>query len=190
MTNENLIRICEACQRRDRAAQKKLYETFRKKLYLVCLRYASQASDAQDMLQEGFISIFKDLHQFRPERGSLWHWMRRVMVNACLQHLRRHKKYKFDALSGREEISNSDEIVNFTGLSAKELLSYLKELPTGYRTVFNLYVMEGYSHTEIAQILGISVNTSKSQLSKGKAQLRKRIREGLGYDTTKLLVAK
>lgn len=146
-------------------------------MFVLCMRYMPTREDAEDVLQEGFIKIFRDLHQFSPERGTLPAWMRKVMVNTALQHLR-SKKQLFSPIELETQAdlhTVHDDI--FSELSTKELTALIQELPTGYRIVFNMYVVEGYSHQEIAEVLEISVNTSKSQLFKAKAMLRKQVKQ-------------
>lgn len=139
---------------------------------MICLRYAYNRVDAEDMLQEGLIGIFKDIKQFDPKRGPFYGWANRVIINAALQYLRKWNKLKFtqDVLEYENDLSNESTV--FEELGTRELLAIVQKLPTGYRTVFNLNVIEGYKHREIAEILNISENTSKSQLSKAKKMLR------------------
>ncbi len=142
---------------------------------MVCLRYAHCKPDADDMLQEGLISIFRDLKQFDVRKGSFGAWSNRVLVNAILQYLRKWKKLKLnDDFQEMSQILIEDEDV-FSTMSAKELTLLIQQLPTGYRIVFNLYVIEGYKHREIAELLNISENTSKTQLLKAKKMLRVRL---------------
>lgn len=134
----------------------------------MCLRYARGREEAEDMLQEGFVQIFRDLYQFQPNR-PLAAWMRRVVANACLQYLRRHKRLV--GLSppgeyGEQETEGENE-------ETETLLAYVQRLPDGQRAIFNLYALEGYTHSEIAGILGISESGSKSQLSRARAALRR-----------------
>ena len=148
---------------------------------MICLRYASGKMEAEDMLQEGLISIFKELKQYDSGKASFAAWSNKVMVNAALQHLRKWKKLKFhdelDQVSGR---SYPEEDV-FEKLGAKEITAMVQKLPDGYRTIFNLYVLEGYKHREIAELLSISENTSKTQLLKAKRMLRSQLETVLQY---------
>lgn len=142
-------------------------------LFGVCLRYAKDRIEAEDFMQEGLIVIFRDLKQYRPT-SALGAWMRRVMINVCLQQLRkRHNVFKVSSMEAKEVLmlQSAEDILG--NLRAKELIQMVQSLPVGYRAVFNLYVIEGYSHKEIAELLNISMNTSKSQLSRAKANLRK-----------------
>lgn len=168
LTEKDLL---EGCLKGDNSFQKALYEKYKVQLFRVCLRYAKDKMEAEDMLQDGFIKIFSDLHQYSGQ-GALGGWLRRVVVNIALQHIRKNKRFQ-DTVD-LEYISNefqTSEIAH-SNLNAQALTKIIQQLPLGYKTVFNLYVIEGYSHKEIAEMLQINVNTSKSQLSKAKAMLR------------------
>lgn len=147
----------------------------------MCLRYADNREDAQDMLQEGFIQVFKDLHQYK-ETGSFEGWARKVVLNVALQFLRRKKR---DVAPGRMEhwddlnYAGEEESGFFTEDLIQSALHYFHNMPPGFRTVLNLYVIEGFSHEQIAQTLGISVGTSKSQLSRAKAYLKNMLDKSL-----------
>lgn len=164
--------LLKGCLQGSNSHQKALYDQYKVPLFRVCLRYAKDRMEAEDILQNGFIQIFSDLYQYKGS-GALGGWMRRVMVNTALQHIRKNKK--FQATVEVEHIANEyhTEAVAHSNLNAEALTKLIQKLPTGYRTVFNLYVVEGYTHREIAQALDINENTSKSQLSKAKATLRK-----------------
>ncbi|MCB0662222.1 MAG: RNA polymerase sigma factor [Saprospiraceae bacterium] len=165
------LELIKACKKGDTSAQEALYHRFKAKLFGVCLRYAESYQEAEDFLQDGFIQIYKDLYQYQPF-GSLEGWLRRVVVNVALQHIRKKKKWqKAGDLSNMEyKMESGHDII--ADLSAKNLVKMVQGLPDGYRAVFNLYVIEGYSHQEIGELLGISSGTSKSQLSRAKAFLR------------------
>ncbi|MGB0931116.1 MAG: RNA polymerase sigma factor [Chitinophagales bacterium] len=167
--------IIAACKNGNPAAQKQLYEQYKGKMMGVCLRYARNRAEAHDMFQEGFINIFKDLHQYQPT-GAFGGWMRRVMVNTALKHIRREKRHLFTHIetSEIEDSYQSNEDV-FSSFREKALLKMVQQLPDGYRMVFNLYVIEGYSHKEIAEQLEVSLSTSKTQLRKAKMALQKMI---------------
>ena len=164
--------IIKGCKKGDAKAQAELYHRYKAQLFGVCLRYAAGRQEAEDLLQDGFIQIFKDLYQYRPT-GSFPGWLRKVVVNVALQHLR--KKKNLFATVELDRIANQHETEEdlFSSFRAKALLKMVQQLPEGYRAVFNLYVIEGYSHKEIAKQLGINESTSKSQLSRAKAMLRK-----------------
>jgi RNA polymerase sigma factor (sigma-70 family) len=163
--------------------QEELYRRFSPKMYAVCYRYANNTDDAQDLLQEGFIKVYRNLHRFRAE-GSFEGWMRRVFVNTSIEHYRR-KSIQLNSVSEKEENTIEDsDISALENLAEKDVLRIIQELSPGYKTVFNLYVVEGYSHKEIGDMLGISEGTSKSQLARAKAILQKKIAQYLS-DTQK-----
>jgi RNA polymerase sigma factor (sigma-70 family) len=157
--------------------QELLYQRFSSKMYAVCLRYASNADDAQDLLQEGFIKVFRNLAKFRKE-GSFEGWIRRVFVNTAIEHYR--KKVNLNSIGDREEQTIADTSLNILDqLGEQDIIQLVQELAPGYRSVFNMYVIEGYSHKEIGEIMGISEGTSKSQLARAKAILQKKVEEFL-----------
>ena len=170
--------IIKGCIKGDRHAQNQLYLKYKNQLYGICLRYARNREEAQDLLQEGFIRIYTDLYQYRPI-GSFYGWLRKVMVNVALQHIRRRKKL-FPVINIEEiaQIASEEEDV-FVRFRTKALVNMIQRLPDGYRAVFNLYVIEGYSHKEIAEQLNISESTSKSQLSRAKSTLRVMIEKNI-----------
>ncbi len=173
-----LKKAIKAAKKGESNAQRYLYEQYKVSLFAICLRYSRDRSEAEDILQEGFINIFKDLHQYTGE-GNIEGWMRRVMVNTALRYLRKWKKdWQHEDSKAHEESFQSQEVV-FHQLGLEELTRMIQRLPSGYKVVFNLYVIEGYSHKEIADLLGVSVNTSKSQLFKAKAALRKQLEQQL-----------
>ena len=148
------------------------------KLFTVCRRYTKDDLEAEDVIQDGFVLIFKKLNTFQ-FKGSLYNWMRTIMVNVALRKLqkksRRDTSYNLEEV--REPIYEADYIAN---MSAEEILGHIQRLPEGYRNVFNLYVMEGYKHHEIAQMLKIGESTSRSQLTKARKMLQKSL-AGLKY---------
>jgi len=168
MTDQDLIKECID---NNPKAQKELYDRFASKMMGVSYRYASSQEEAKDILQDAFIKVFGRIGSFKKE-GSLEGWIRRIVVNTALDNIRKRKKDKQNvSLTEAEHLaSNKDYIIE--NLSAEDLLQMLKTIPIGYRTVFNLYAIEGYSHKEIADSLGITENTSKSQYSRAKAFLR------------------
>ena len=163
--------------------QEELYLRFSPKMYAVCLRYASNVEDSQDLLQEGFIKVYRNLHHFRAE-GSFEGWIRRVFVNTSIEHFRK-KSTKLAMVTEKEEgtIENTD-ISALENLAEKDIIKIVQELSPGYRAVFNLYVVEGYSHKEIGDMMGISEGTSKSQLARAKSVLQKKVAQYLS-DTQK-----
>ncbi len=172
------LEILQACKKGNTRAQEALYHRYKAKLFGVCLRYADSYQEAEDFLQDGFIQIYKDIYQFKPF-GSLEGWLRRVVVNVALQHIRKKKRLfsTTDITPFENYFQGRDD--PWTDLCAKNLVRMIQSLPDGYRTVFNLYVIEGYSHQEIADKLNISEGTSKSQLSRAKAVLREMIKKNM-----------
>ena len=175
----------EACINGNRKAQKQLYEKYAPRLFGTCLRYAKNTTDSEDILQEGFIKIFKYLNDFRNE-GHLEGWMRKIMVTTALNF------YKRKSLLNRNIDLENINPVSVTEpdaisiLSKEELLSLIRQLPNGYRIVFNLYSIEGYSHKKIGEMLGISINTSKSQLARARISLQQKIHKLNGVEEASL----
>lgn len=174
-------KIIKKCLKGNTRAQRMLYDEHKTKWFMICLRYAQHKMEAEDMLQEGLISVFKELKQFDSDKATFSAWSNKVMVNASLQHLRKWKKLNFNqSIDDYEDRLSYPEDV-FGKLGAKELTAMVQNLPDGYRTVFNLYVIDGYKHREIAEMLSISENTSKTQLLKAKKMLRTQLEEVLQY---------
>ena len=162
--------LIENCISGNRKSQKDLYDLFAGKMFSVCLRYAKNQMDAEDILQEGFVKLFNNLHRFRGE-GSFDGWVRRIFVNTAIEHIRR-KNLNTTVSEGLEN-SVSDKYKNaLDNLYEKDIIASANTLSDGYRTVFKMYAVEGYSHKEIASHLGITESTSKSQFSRAKALLR------------------
>ena len=164
--------------RGDRTAQKQLYMKYKASMFGVCLRYAKSRTEAEDFLQEGFIKIYRDLYQYKPI-GPLGGWMRRVVVNVALQHIRRRKNLFADINIDDVAYNYAADEEVFTNFRMKALLEMIQKLPDGYQAVFNMYVIEGFTHKEIAKQLNITVNTSKSQLSRAKKTLRQMLEKEL-----------
>lgn len=173
------VKLIEGCLAGKRKAQSELYTRFAPMLYGVCLRYASSRFEAQDMLQEGFIKIFTALSSYE-RKGSFEGWMKRIAINNALNHIRSKSKQPLftdfsevenlpDAMAGDEEIVQPPD--------KETMLRLVQELPQGYRMVFNLYVFEDYSHKDIAEMAGISENTSKTQLMRARNLLQKKLSE-------------
>lgn len=180
MTPERNLQFTESdlingCLKGDRRIQEELYRRFSPKMYAVCLRYAGNAEEAQDILQEGFIKVFKKLDSFRSE-GSFEGWIRRIFVNTAIEHFRR-KRYLMPVTEKEENTIEGKYLSVLDNLAAADIMALVQELSPGYRTVFNMYVIEGYSHKEIGDILGISEGTSKSQLSRAKVILQDMVRK-------------
>lgn len=155
--------------------QEELYQRFSPRMYAVCLRYAGNAEEAQDILQEGFIKVFNKLKSFRGE-GSFEGWIRRIFVNTAIEHFRR-KRYLQPVTDKEENTIEGNYLSALDDLAEKDILALVQQLSPGYRTVFNMYVIEGYSHKEIADMLNISEGTSKSQLSRAKVILQDMVKE-------------
>ena len=150
--------------------QEELYHRFAPKMYAVCLRYAGNAEEAEDILQEGFIKIFNKIESFRRE-GSFEGWIRRIFVNTAIEHFRK-KNYLKPLTEVEENTVEGKYLSVLDTLAEKDIIQLVQQLSPGYRTVFNMYVIEGYTHKQIAEILGISEGTSKSQLSRAKLILQ------------------
>lgn len=166
--------IISLCIQGKSFAQKLLYDKYSKLFYAICLRYCKDQDDAQDILQDSFIKIFKNLNQFKHE-GSFEGWMKRIVVNTSIEFYRKQMNmisYE-DQYTEEEMPIINDEIT----LDQTALLDLIQTLPNGFRVVFNMYVIEGYSHAEIAEKLEISVGTSKSQLSRARVLLQKKVFE-------------
>jgi RNA polymerase sigma factor (sigma-70 family) len=168
------IDLIKGCMEGNRRMQEELYSRFSPRMYAVCLRYAGNAEEAEDILQESFIKVFKKLDSFRSE-GSFEGWVRRIFVNTAIEHFRR-KRYLMPVTEKEENTIEGKYISVLDELAEKDILALVQELSPGYRTVFNMYVVEGYTHKEIADMLGISEGTSKSQLSRAKVILQDMVR--------------
>ncbi len=142
---------------------------------MICLRYNRNRFDAEDCLQTALMSIFSNLTQFDSEKGAFKHWSDRIVVNTCLRFLQRQDRFQYSDTMEDYLPVLPEQVPEGQPITTEYLLSMVQKLPTGYRSIFNLYVLEGYSHQEIAQIMSISVGTSKSQLAKAKRMLRKQL---------------
>ena len=162
--------LVKECLQNNRAAQKQLYNQFAEAMLGVCYRYTKSMADAQDVLQEGFIRVFKNLHQFKNE-GQLGGWVRRVMVTTALNYLKRNAKYQQELVFDKTDLHVVSDETPEMNLTVKELASLVQQLPTGYQTIFNLYAVEGYNHVEIGEMLGIADATSRSQYARARALL-------------------
>ena len=162
------------CKKSDRKAQEWLYKQLASKMLGVCMRYATSRVEAEDILQNGFIKLFSKLDDFRGE-GSFEGWVRRIMVHSAIEYYR--KNYKMMQVMDIEESGYEQQVQAhiIEKLNAQELLTLLQQLPAGYRMVFNMYAIEGYSHKEIAGMAGITEGASKSQLSRARAILKEQI---------------
>jgi RNA polymerase sigma factor (sigma-70 family) len=174
--NQNITEsdLIVGCLNGDRRLQEELYRRFSPRMYAVCLRYAGSAEEAEDILQEGFIKVFRKVDSFRSE-GSFEGWIRRIFVNTAIEHFRR-KRYMMPVTEKEETTIEGKYSSALDDLATKDIMALVQELSPGYRTVFNMYVVEGYTHKEIADLLGISEGTSKSQLSRAKVILQDMVR--------------
>ncbi|MGH2643340.1 MAG: RNA polymerase sigma factor [Chitinophagaceae bacterium] len=180
LLNEQSSIMLKGCIAGDRSCQNKLYEEFSGKMFPVCLRYTGNREDAEDVLQEGFIKVFTHIREFKNE-GSLEGWIRKIMVNTALEKYRKQSHlYPVKNMEETAEMNlfmESEDIIS--RLTTKELILMIQSLPPRYRMVFNLYVFEGMKHREIADELGISEGTSKSNLSDARAILQKKVTDSL-----------
>ncbi|HBC77495.1 MAG TPA: RNA polymerase subunit sigma-70 [Bacteroidales bacterium] len=169
---KNIIKGCLAGNRRD---QELLYRRHAARLYAVCLQYSGNDDEASDILQEGFIKIYENLIHYKHE-GSFEGWMHRIVVNTALEKFRsKHNLYRVDDIDDIPEPDSAPETEDYSGLEAVDLLDIIRELPPKYRMVFNLFAIEGYSHKEISQMVNISEGTSKSNLSRARIILQKKV---------------
>lgn len=170
----NEAELIEGCISGNPRAQKQLYDKFSGKMMGVCLRYCANSDEAEDVLQEGFVKVFTKIAEFKSD-GSFEGWIRRIMVNTALDMIRKNKKHAFNA--SIDEVNNhlTDGETALNQLAAEDLLNLLSKLPTGYRVVFNMFAIEGFSHKEIAEHLGVTESTSKSQYSRARAFLKESI---------------
>ena len=166
--------LIERCLENDPRAQEFLYKRFSRRMYGVCLRFARNTLEADDILQEGFIKVFSFLKDFRHD-GSLEGWVRRTIVNTAINYYNsKLNEWNETSIDKAESYQSVTEDI-LDKISTNDLLNLIRELPEGYRMVFNLYVIEGYNHQEIAEMLHISENTSKSQLSRARMALQDRL---------------
>ena len=167
MTEEVLL---QGCLKNDATAQQELYQRYSPKMLSVCYRYAKNREDAEDMLQEGFIKVYSQISKFE-NRGSLEGWILRIIVHTCINHLKKNKKFNehVDLAYAGNIVIREDYIPSI--IQAKQIVETIRTLPIGYRTVLNLYAIEGYSHKEIGQLLDIEESTSRSQYTRAKNML-------------------
>ncbi len=170
------LKIVAGCMRHEPLAQRRLYELFAPKMMALCYRYAQHRDEAEDMLQEGFIKIFQNIEKYN-NQGSLEGWIRRIIVNTAIDIIRHNKALQLVSPLNDNISENTvdDNIVDT--LEVEYLLKIIQDLPDGYRIVFNMFAIEGYSHAEIADLLHVNESTSRSQFTRAKALLKKRIHE-------------
>lgn len=170
------LKLIESCMKGDRAAQKVLYDRLAPRMFPVCIRYVGDRELAEDVLQDGFVTLFTRLDSYKGE-GSFEGWARKIFVTTALMELRRK-----DALKMSEDLETvrgmkAEATTQLQSIGYKDLMKLITQLPPGFRTVFNMYAIEGYSHKEIGEILGISETTSRTQLSRARVWLQNKIKE-------------
>ncbi|KAA9353825.1 MULTISPECIES: RNA polymerase sigma factor [Larkinella] len=165
------MQLITALQRADSRAQKALFERYSSKMLTICVRYVSNRYEAEEILMDGFMRVFEKIGQYKSE-GSFEGWIRRIMVNESLMYLRKNKQWRAE-IALEDAAPEADTTFADQDLMAEDLMNLLEQLPAGYKTVFNLYAIEGYSHAEIAESLGITESTSKSQLHRARALLQR-----------------
>lgn len=170
----DLDSILKGIKNKDRQAQRALYDTYAPVLMSIGMRYMKDVQQAEDMVAEAFFKIFTRIHTYK-ETGSFEGWMKRIMINECLMEIRKNQRRNLHV--SIDEVDLDTDPVALDKLSAEEIISTINELPEGYRTVFNMYVIDGYKHREIADILGISIHTSKSQLIMAKRKLQQLLKK-------------
>ena len=170
-SDEDIIR---RCIKKDRKAQKILYERYADIFLGICNRYTANIAEAEDILQEGFVKVFFHLQEFSGT-GSFFNWMRRIMINTAITYYHKNLKYRYyDEIESMYDSPYTDAPDKYD-FTREELLMVIQSLPSGYRMIFNLYAIEGYKHKEIAEMLEIDVNTSKSQYSRAKKMIRRKL---------------
>lgn len=162
--------LVKDCLKGKPSAQRQLYELYAEQMLGVCYLYTKSMDDAEDVMQEGFMKVYLNLHQFKFE-GELGAWIRRIMVNTALNYLKKHKRYQNELAFTESTLHPVTDDNPELNLNAKELASLVRQLPTGYQTIFNLHAVEGYSHVEIGKLLGINEGTSRSQYARARSLL-------------------
>jgi RNA polymerase sigma-70 factor (ECF subfamily) len=183
--------IVDGCLAGKRKAYDQLYRKYASSMLGLCLRYCGNLQDAEDVLQEGFVKVFRNISNFR-RAGSFEGWIRRIMVNAAIDHFQKELKHAFhqeiDHDLGIPDEVPEESILGEYPFTQEQLLLMVQELPQGYRMVFNMYVMEGYNHKDIADSLDISENTSKTQLMKARRMLKKRLFQLISKEETRVII--
>ncbi len=174
--------LIQGCLKGDKIAQKALYDKYSAKMFGICIRYFKNITDAEDALQDGFIRVYTNIDKFN-NNGSFDGWIRRIIVNAAINYNKNNLKHRYQTDYTEVEGKIEDTKLNNDVWTLDHLLNLIQSLPEGYRQIFNMYEIDGYSHKEIAAILGISINTSKSQLMKAKTILKTKM--GIVNNTTK-----
>ncbi|HEX6334373.1 MAG TPA: sigma-70 family RNA polymerase sigma factor [Flavisolibacter sp.] len=163
-------RLVKDCLKGKPAAQRGLYEHFAPLMMPVCYRYTKSVADAEDVLQEGFVKVFRSLHQYKSE-GELGAWIRRIMVTTAINYLKKNSRYQTELLFTDDHLHALPYQQPELRMEARELADLIRQLPPGYQTIFNLYAVEGYNHVEIGSMLGIQESTSRSQYARARALL-------------------
>ena len=163
-------KLVKDCLQNNPAAQKQLYELFSGTMLGICYRYTKSMNDAEEVLQIGFIKVFRNLHQFKQE-GELGGWIRKIMVNTAINYLKRKPQYQLDLAFEDTHLHPVERDQPDLNLNMKDLLNLVRQLPPGYQTIFNLVAIEGYTHVESGKILGIKESTSRSQYLRARALL-------------------
>lgn len=173
LNNNTVNELISLCLKGDRNSSKILFDQYSRKMMALCYRFARDRNEAEDILQEGFVRVFAKLDLYSGE-GSFEAWMRRVIINTALKYRQKHiTRHNFSDLDHVHVFDNAPTVLD--SMSQEEILNLVQELPSGYKTVFNLYVIEGYSHKEIAESMGIGESTSRSQLVKARAMLKEKL---------------
>lgn len=178
-----LFEIIEGCVKGDSKCQQIVYQKFYGKMLGACMRYSKDREEARDILQDGFLKVFTNIRSYTGT-GSFEGWIRKVIINTALDYIRKNKQLIQYANSdyveeNAEAIKDEDENNEYQSLNTEEIMKAVQQLPTAYRTVFNMFVVDGFSHQEIAEQLGVNIGTSKSNLSKAKMHLKKALAHSL-----------
>lgn len=188
MENQELEQIIKDCSKGKSKAQELLYREFAPKMLGVCLRYSNNKSEAEDTLQDGFIKVFQSIKSYK-FKGSFEGWIRRVMVNTALEKFRKSKNMQVvDEVWEPDPDTDSDEGIQNANIPLDALLNMIQELPDRYQMVFSLYVLDGYTHNEISEVMSITIGTSKSNLARGRAILKQKVNEFLNEKENKLKI--
>lgn len=173
-------RLIEGCRKNNRSAQEALYKAYYKAMMSLCLRYTKSEEDAVEVLNNGFLKVFQNIKRYEPAQGSLYTWIRTLVVNSCLSHIKKKTTAKRYLELNGAEVNVPAEVVS--KLKTSELLALVRSLPPATAAVFNLYAIEGYSHKEIAGLLSISIGTSKWHLSEARKSLQQKIKETYAHE--------
>ena len=178
---DQLNRLIKACQKQDRAAQQELYLQFADDLMNLAVRYSRDQAMARDLVHDTFLKVFESIKSFKLNKGSFKGWMSRILINKAVENYRRHRRMIYAETPGlMRELSTENLAID--KLEVEDILHLLQQLPVGSRMIFNMYIIEGFRHDEIAKVMGISASTSRSQLTRAKQLLREKIRKQYRYD--------